>query len=230
MKIAIHQPNFLPWMGYFYKMHMCDTFVILDDVQYVKESYINRTRIIRGDKSSWLTIPVKKHKTNTPISDIEVYKDSPTKISGRMRAKNIAAITDKLELLYSKRPFSNDAYDLIEIIRQIELFKLLLDINMAIINYINDLWFRKKIVFASEMNISSSLSNRTFEILRYTGGDEYISGNGARIYQNEDDFAKNNLKLTYVEYPKFIYKANYEKSFGISVLDYIADNGSVSPF
>ncbi len=57
--VAIHQPNYLPWLGYFAKMARADVFVFLDDVQFSKQSYINRVQILRDDGCSrWLTVPV----------------------------------------------------------------------------------------------------------------------------------------------------------------------------
>ena len=58
MIIAIHQPNFIPWLGYFYKINHCDLFVLLDDVQYTKNSLINRNRIKSNTGEQWVTMPV----------------------------------------------------------------------------------------------------------------------------------------------------------------------------
>ena len=58
MIVAIHQPNYLPWLGYFYKMAQSDAFVFLDDAQFSKNSYINRTRILGPSGARWLTVPV----------------------------------------------------------------------------------------------------------------------------------------------------------------------------
>ena len=56
--VAVHQPNYLPWLGYFYKIACADVFIFLDDVQFSKNSYINRVRILHAQRSHWLTIPV----------------------------------------------------------------------------------------------------------------------------------------------------------------------------
>ena len=58
MIVAIHQPNYAPWLGYFAKMARADVFVFLDDVQYTKNSYINRVQIDAGGTARWLTVPV----------------------------------------------------------------------------------------------------------------------------------------------------------------------------
>ena len=58
IKVAIHQPNFFPWMGYFHKIANCNTFVYLDDVQFSNGSVTGRTKIMVNDKPSWLSIPI----------------------------------------------------------------------------------------------------------------------------------------------------------------------------
>src|SRR5690348_5618819 len=74
-KVAIHQPNFLPWLGYFYKIHLCDVFVILDDVQYIRNSYINRCYIKTVDNPEFLlTVPLQKHSSRALISELNISK------------------------------------------------------------------------------------------------------------------------------------------------------------
>ena len=58
MKVAIHQPNYFPWIGYFYKMSLADVFVVLDDSQYSKNGYQNRVKIKTPTGSVWMTQPV----------------------------------------------------------------------------------------------------------------------------------------------------------------------------
>ena len=64
MKIAIHQPNYLPWLGYFYKIACVDIFILLDNVQYERNGYINRCQIKTPRGLFWLTLPIKKSFPN----------------------------------------------------------------------------------------------------------------------------------------------------------------------
>ena len=77
MIVAIHQPNYIPWSGYFYKILKSDVFIFLDDAQYTKNSFINRNRIKTPTGEAWLTVPVKASLTDK-INEV-VYADAQWK-------------------------------------------------------------------------------------------------------------------------------------------------------
>jgi len=68
MKVAIHQPNYLPYLGYFDKIRQADIFVFLDDAQFSKGSYTNRNRIKTSNGIKWITVPLLKRKRKLPIN------------------------------------------------------------------------------------------------------------------------------------------------------------------
>ena len=71
-KISLHQPNFLPWLGFFDKMAKSDVFVIFDDVQFPRgKTYTSRTRIVNGEPR-WLTVPIKKKSRMLKINETEI--------------------------------------------------------------------------------------------------------------------------------------------------------------
>jgi hypothetical protein len=76
MKVAIHQPHYLPWLGYFAKWAAADLFVMLDTVQYEKNGWQNRNRIKTRDGVRWLTIPVRR-RLGTPIADVPIDTTQP---------------------------------------------------------------------------------------------------------------------------------------------------------
>ena len=80
MIVTIHQPNFLPYSGFFHKLSLADTFVLLDNTQF-QFDYTNRNKILKSD-GNWtrISIPIKKHQKFLPIKDIEIDNDKNWKI------------------------------------------------------------------------------------------------------------------------------------------------------
>ena len=71
MIVSIHQPNFLPWLGFFHKMAQCDKFIILDNVQFARRMFFHRTKIKTSQKKAlWLTIPVHDKYRETNINEV----------------------------------------------------------------------------------------------------------------------------------------------------------------
>jgi len=74
MRVAIHQPEFLPWFGYIHKLANTDKFVLLDDVQFKKNNFQNRNRIITKQGLVWLTVPIKNTVLNKKIRETYIDK------------------------------------------------------------------------------------------------------------------------------------------------------------
>ena len=81
MKLAIMQPYFLPYIGYFQLMAAVDKFVVLDDVNYIVRGWVNRNRIATQQGTRWVTIPVENASQNRPISELNIAADSGWKRS-----------------------------------------------------------------------------------------------------------------------------------------------------
>src|SRR5438094_2138367 len=108
MKVAIHQPHYLPWLGYLAKWAAADCFVFLDTVQYEKNGWQNRNRIKTADGARWLTVPVHA-RLGTPITDVAIDGEQP-RPARHLRALNGAyadapywpARRDAFERLYAE--------------------------------------------------------------------------------------------------------------------------------
>ena len=72
MNVAIHQPECFPWLGFFHKMSLADTFVLLDTVQFEKNNFQNRNKFLIAGEAQWLSIPVEKHSLNTLVQNIKI--------------------------------------------------------------------------------------------------------------------------------------------------------------
>lgn len=201
MKVAIHQPNYLPYIGYFSKMAQADIFVILDNVQFSKDSYTQRTRIRTKEGSIWLTIPVeKKNNSFKLIHEVQLPQNRKW-----LEKHRVSIISN-----YSKTPFFDETfirtyYDSYNSI-------LLRDFNEFGIYYLkNKFGIKTKIIRSSELNLNQDLkaTDLLIEIIKKLGGTTYISGFGGKKYLDETKFVKEGIKLIYFEFELFQYKQRW---------------------
>ena len=106
MIISIHQPNYFPWPGYFFKILKSDIFVFLDDVQYSNNSFTCRTNILENKNKSWLSVPIKKkmgQKINQIlIADLEWKMKHLSKIKNcYLKTEHFSFLWDKINLIYN---------------------------------------------------------------------------------------------------------------------------------
>jgi hypothetical protein len=167
MKIAIHQPEHFPYMGFFEKMGMVDAFVILDDVQYKKNNWQNRNKFLnKNNIEEFFGVQVEKEATKKLINEVNI-------VEGPWRKKTIRKI---------QQNFNIDVSDIYS-------YNKLIDINMASI-----VWARKKLNIDKPMILSSTLSIKTkstqrlVDICNKIGATEYVSGMGGKSYLDESLF------------------------------------------
>lgn len=103
MIVAIMQPYFFPYIGYFQLMAAADVFVFLDDAQYVEQRWMNRNRIRHGARSTWLTLPVRRDKLQRRINEREY----------RFGDDDLDAVRRKLRSAYLSAPHWSRVYPLI---------------------------------------------------------------------------------------------------------------------
>ncbi len=218
--IAIHQPNFIPWLGYFNKIYSADVFVVLDNVDYQSgnaNSITNRTKIKTAQGELFIFVPVKKNANSKLIKDIAIDNQQP------WQKKMLKTI----QLNYSKAKFFNEVFPVLEEVlgAKYEMFSAM---NVELIKiFCRNLNITTPIVLASEMNLSSDeKNNRIIEICKTLEATIYQSGNGARKYNDENLFAANNIELRYTlfspaEYPQL------QGAFiaGLSILDVVMNCG-----
>ena len=195
MIVAIHQPNYLPWLGFFNKMAACDTFVILDNVQHSKSSITNRNNIKTSQGEVKLTIPIKNKEK--PINTLLI--DEP--------AKNLLKHWRVIESNYSKADHWKTYAEALGNIYKTP-YNLLADLNIDIITYLkNVLEINCKLVIASDLqNIDGVGSDRNLSICKALNASSYLSGNGAKAYNDEESFSQAGIRLVYNNYSYKPYK------------------------
>lgn len=220
MIISIHQPDYIPYLGYFYKIYKSDVFVFLDDVQFSNDNMHHWNRIKTSQGECRLKIPVD-YKFGDLINQVR------TRDELKWKEKHLKTI----EMNYKKASFFKEIYSVYKEIIHAQ-YANLADMNIAITKFIcSGLDFESKFMRASELNITTFKEKRVIDICCALGGTEYISGNGARNYQVNENFQKHGLRLTYTDY----YTFEYEQLWGefipnMSILDYLFNFGFANPF
>ncbi|MBQ3163231.1 MAG: WbqC family protein [Lachnospiraceae bacterium] len=213
MVVAIHQPNYIPWGGYFYKLIKCDAFVFLDDVQYTR-GFINRNKIKTQNGSQWLTVPVQGSQALN-INEIQFAEE-------RWKQKHIRA----LEINYSRSEyFKKYASDIFNIINEAND---LCNLNMGLIKYIGDVLGAKCTYYkSSDLKCTTTSDDRIIEIVEKVGGDTYFSGTGAMNYQEMSKFSKEGIQLVYSDFKLKEYKQVWgEFQDKLSIIDILFNCGS----
>jgi len=210
MKVAIHQPNYLPWMGYFNKILLADVFIFLDDVQFSKGSYINRVRILSSKGPCWLTVPVKV-KLGQKICDVKPSGDD-------WQFYQIDLLRDA----YAKAKYQTKI--LLEL--KEELFPIpggnIAEININMIRAIaSRLDIQTSFLCSSGIKSSGKGDDRLISLVKSVEeGATYLSGKGGAKYQNPTKFSDAGLSLEYIEFEQPQYDQGEGKfESGLSVVD-----------
>ena len=221
-KIAIHQPNYFPWPGYFFKMLSADVFVLYDNIQieqYSQQAFVNRTKIRTAYGQQWMTCPVHVNGSKL-IQDVVLADDI------NWRTKHLKSIYYN----YNSCPFFDDIFPQVEqLIFSGDVF--LADFNEHIIRWVcNYLDINCEILRASNMELETvGATERLIEIVKYLDGDTYLSGMGAKTYQNDAFFDENNIKLMYSKFVCKPYEQRYQPFMPqLSILDVLFNMGKES--
>jgi hypothetical protein len=218
--VGIHQPEHLPWMGFFNKMMKCDVFVLLDNVQYEKNYFQNRNRVRSKYQWQWLTIPViTSGKSSQAINDVLIDNKS------NWKKKYI----DTIYINYHNSEYYNKYSDFLEL--YLNEWEYLVDINTKIIKYfINILNIDTKLLYASDLDISGEKSELLLDICKETGATTYLSGTSGKSYLNIKLFKKENIDVIFHNFFHPIYPQIYSPPFisHMSTLDLLYNCGDES--
>jgi hypothetical protein len=191
--LAIHQPNYLPWIGYFDKMRTADVFVLLDDVQYPRSrSVANRNTIRTAQGELLLTVPVSKPKGSEGKAG---YREVAFADEG-WRRKHLRTI----EQAYRRAPHFERLFPALEgIITEGRSF---CDLNVALIRWMaGELSIKTPTPLMSELRDDFGRSNEMIvELCRATSAEVYLSGTGAGAYNDPDRLAAEGIELRYQDF------------------------------
>lgn len=199
MRIAIMQPYFLPYIGYFQLINAVDTFVVYDNIQYTKKGWINRNRFLRNHADAVFSVPLKKDSDFLNVDQRSVAESfDATKLLNQLRAA------------YQKAPHFAQTMPVIEtIIRHTEtnLFRYVRQSILAVCEHLN---INNRIVNSSTINIDHSLQgqDKVIAICKALGASVYVNPIGGTSLYSTAAFAERGMELRFLkslpfEYPQF---------------------------
>jgi len=228
MKLAAHQPYYLPWAGYFSKMSMVDLFVFMDDVQFTHREYFNRARVLVQGVPKWLTVPVHGSKRKTLFETLLMTE-------GRSW---LEAHFKTLKLNYSRALHGDEMLGYIEAI--LGAFSMmqtspgwspsLADLTIPMVNSLAQLLgIETCTINASRLEYEPALkSQRLINMCKAAGADTYVAGSGgSRNYLDRDLFRKHGIKIEWQTFSCGKYEQYKAEEFipGLSIVDLIANCG-----
>lgn len=192
MKVACHQPAYLPWPGFFFKSMKAEVLVLLDSVQFPRgSSWVNRNRIKTPRGQTWLTVPVKKKGRGLqPIKDVEVFNEK------LWAQKHMGSLIHA----YKRSPFFEDYLQFLDGIYE-QSWNTLVDLNVTLLRYfLSQLNIDVTLRFSSELGIESKGTLLLVEICEKLKADTYATMSTSRAHLEEGLFHKNGIKVEYYNY------------------------------
>ncbi|OIO68736.1 MAG: hypothetical protein COW19_05545 [Zetaproteobacteria bacterium CG12_big_fil_rev_8_21_14_0_65_55_1124] len=215
MLLAIHQPNFMPWAGFFHKWMISDAMLLLDTVQYEKNEWQNRNRIKTAHGVQWMTVPVNYRYPQT-IREVGIAdRRWPRKLS------------ISIEQAYAKAPYIGDYWPELRKVMH-EPYDLLRDLNAALIRVLGGfLGCSAPLYMASDLGVENTdPTGRLLELCDALKADAYLSGQEGRVYLDRDVFASRGISLYFQAVEAPVYPQLYGAfASHLSVLDMLLNVG-----
>lgn len=216
MILTVHQPAYLPWLGYLARIAVSDIFIFLDTVQFEKNSYINRNQIKTPTGPQWLTVPVYvRGHLGKPMTEIEIDNHQD------WRKKHLRSI----EYNYRRAPRFGENFP--------KLFTLFKNQHIGLADLCFDqlhFWLRElkietPILRASQLPVTGQKSDLILALCQHVEASIYLSGPMGKDYLQEDDFIASDIRLVYHDYVHPIYPQLHGRFLpAMSIIDYWMNN------
>lgn len=241
MKLAIMQPYFFPYIGYYQAISAVDKYILYDNLAYIKEGWMNRNRfLVVNGKPTYFAVEIKEKSSYKKISDIELVDDK------RWRNKILKSIFYN----YKSSPYFDEIYPIIERIVNAEI-RFLTELNSkSIIEICNYLNLKTKIMtdVSEYFQLENQLSNgeidiserfpsiklhrsekkviRAIEICQLEGAEIFINAIGGQDLYDKVEFELNGIKLFFIQTNPYSYQQSTEKFYPhLSIIDVLMNCG-----
>ena len=219
MIVAVHQPQYLPWLGYFDKIDKADVFVLLDTVQFKKNEWQNRNKIKTAQGWQWLTVPVM-YKYPQQINEVPInnrvnwqHKHRQALVSNYRKALYFDVVAAVLDEVLSS-PWEYIAQLNVEVVRRL----------------VQMLGIKTQIYVASELGeFPQDPDERLVALSRHFGAGTYLAGIGGREYMNLDTYKEWGVEVIFQDFQHPVYN----QLFGdfepfMSIVDLLSNHGDKS--
>jgi hypothetical protein len=214
--ISAHQPAYIPWLGYFHKILLCEEFVIMDDVQFEKNSFTNRNKVLANGNPVILTIPVNtKDYTLKSIREIELADD-------RWKIKHLRTI----EQSYKKLPYFDEVFPFIEKGLNLQSKYFIDYSNYIFFEIVKFLDIKTPIRFASDLSVTSKKLHYVIELTKKLDGNVFVFGALGRNYADVGMLNENGIKAYFQDYHHPVYdQGRGEFASHLSIIDLLMRKG-----
>jgi hypothetical protein len=223
MKVAIHQPHFLPWLGYLDRMTQVDLFILLDHVQFERRGYQNRTSIRVEDEARWLTVPVVQVSQKETI--LEKRIDNPPDALDRWwGSKHFQT----LRFAYRKAPYFQRYAPRVQQIFEAR-YDRLVDLNKATLGFLmEEFGIGTPLARSSALGATGQRSELLLNLCKAVNADTFVGGmGGSRRYLDQEAFAKAGIAVEWQDFQPVPYTQCGSNSFipGLSAIDALFNCG-----
>ena len=218
MRLAIMQPYFMPYIGYFQLINSVDKFVIYDNIQYTKKGWINRNRILANGKDQLITLPIKKDSDYLNVVERELSESWD---------KDKSKMLNVIKASYNKAPYFQETFELISKCLnnpEANLFRFIYD-SIVLIN--NHLEIKTPIIISSTIDADHALKSqdKVLSLCKEQNADVYINSIGGVELYDKETFKQNNIKLNFIKSNPIQYKQfNNEFVSWLSIIDVLMFN------
>lgn len=199
MKLAIMQPYFLPYIGYFQLIAAADVFIVYDNIKYTKKGWINRNRILQNGSDVTFSLPLKKDSDHLNVDQRELAINfDRTKLLNQFKGA------------YSRAPYFTHIFPLLECIVRHEEGNLFRYIHHGLLKTCEYLGVTTEVKVSSEVLIDHDLrgQDKVLALCQALNADTYINAIGGMDLYSKENFLENGIKLQFIksksfEYPQF---------------------------
>jgi len=200
MIVAIHQPHFMPWLGYLHRMASVDAFVVLDHVQFERRNYQNRSQIRIDGEARWLTVPVIQRSQKERIIDKEVDNRDSARVGGPNHFATLRHAYREAGF------FSSYAAAFRQVLEA--RWQRLVDLDLAMLGVLREAFgIRTPLLRSSELDVQGAKAELILNLCKAVGARALLAGfGGSRGYLDAAQFARHGIEVRWHQFTHPAYK------------------------